>query len=414
PGSLPDSGPATCRTGWWRIPASGSAQSSEAYCGLCEPKLACEDGCGSQPPVKEADGSIKVCVDSASLPGSHLALFVHDLTHAQQLCTLPAGTNIFDTPERCCANEYEAHRVSCRIIAEDGILDELGVSIEECAAGLANASCSAFGARVCSAVDLPDLQNQIQRSWEQHAQEPDRTFPSCEDYIQPGAGNVDTRPLSMLEAMKSVCTPGCRTRYENTIGNNFCYVGQCIEQSIEEARLIPGRMATEVQDESFPWDACAAEDQHFGGLVILPAISPPFPAPYNPRLLVESLDRALCQINGLPALTPPVLCLFDEQRRLNTPTESPLTTTLSTGDQTAENEDPAASLQRMTQGIATRIGTDLLTGYLRWAGGALSDTVHTANRLIGNMEQVKLPSTTCPRVSVESPAFCSASSAASP
>jgi hypothetical protein len=222
--------------------------------------------------------------------------------------------------------------------------------------------------------------------------------------------NYDSRILSMIEGMNGVCTPGCQTKYENTIGANLCYTGRCIEQSVEESRLIPGRMALSVQDESFPWDACANEDPRNGALIALPAISPPLAPPYNPRLLVESLDRALCQINGLPAFTPPIICLFDYQRRLMTPTESYATTTVSSGEQVQENVEPTAALQRITQGIATRIGTNLLTQYLAWAGRTLSETVRASNQLIRQMEQTKFPNVTCPRNAAEKPSFCSASS----
>ncbi|ALM10364.1 MAG: hypothetical protein PeribacterA2_1005 [Candidatus Peribacter riflensis] len=422
PISLTASGPDICRTGWWRIPASsssssqGSGETEKSSCSLCIPKMQCESDCEGHSALtnpKDEDGKIRICISTSAPRSLLLHNVIHELVHAQQLCNLPPGTKIFDTAERCCANEYEAYRASCRILAEDGVLEEAGASIEECAGGLANVSCERYGDRICSEINTVNLKQKIDEVLERRASESQENFPTCEELIGEGTGSgkFDTRPLSMVEAMNMACSPGCKTQYENTIGNNLCYVGQCIEQSVEQSRLIPGRMPLNVADEAYPWDACAAEDPRAGGMMALPALSPPLPPPYNPRLLVESLDRALCQINGLPAATPPIFCQFDYERRLSIPTDNYVTTTLSFTDQIAENLNPTASLQRMTQSVSTRIGTALLSRYLTWAGRSLAETLRAGNLLMQNMERTVFPRTTCPRNATEEPDFCRSSAA---
>jgi len=426
PVQLTESGPDICRTGWWRIPGKALTQSSfssqgQTPCSPCSLDIACEDSCANDASAvtdpKNDEGVIHICLNKTS-PRSLLRFNVlHELVHAQQMCNLQMHTDLFDTVERCCAHEAEAYTVSCRVLAEDGILDEADLSLEECRSGLTNVSCKRFGEKACSdfaAVGIKDKIEEALRNWER---ESGKDLPSCYDLtgegMTKGMARLDSRILSMMEGLNGACTPGCPTKYENTIGNNLCYIGQCVEQSIEQSRVIPGRMALVVGDESFPWDSCALENSQAGGMITLPAISPPLTPAYNPRLLVETLDRALCQLNGLPSSTPPILCQFDYQRRLNIPTSDYVSTVLSFASQIEENDTPTASLQRMTQGMATRIGTSLLTRYLSWAGTALSDTLRTGNQLLNSMEKTKFPLSTCPRIATEKPDFCAASASSS-
>jgi len=431
PVALSESGPDICRTGWWRIPSEelknmppppedldGPLPPGE--CSLCRVDARCKDNCIDDAPAvtepKDDNGVIHICIDRGA-PRSLLRInLIHEMVHAQQLCNLPPHTKLFDTVERCCASEAEAHAVSCRVLAEDGILDEADLSVEECTGGLANISCGRYGDKVCSALSGTDVKEKIEEVLKRKEQEPGSNFPSCDEvgaeWMQ-GIAKLDSRIISMIESLNGSCSPGCATKYQNTIGNNLCFIGQCVEQSIEQSRVIPGRMALDVGDESFPWDSCATTDSQAGGLITLPALSPPLTPAYNPRLLVESLDRALCQINGLPSMTPPIVCQFDYQRRLNIPTSDYVSTALSFTSQIEENDTPTQSLQRMTQGIATRIGTSMLTRYLSWAGMALSDTLRTGNRLLNSMEKTEFPRDTCPRTATEKPDFCSASSSPS-
>lgn len=435
PISLTESGPDICRTGWWRIPTEETMNSplppepfddsvQPGRCSLCRVAMYCEDSCPENAVAytyrKNDQGAIRICLSNGAPRSLLRASVLHELVHAQQECYLPPNTNIFDTAEKCCAHESEAHRVACRVMAEDGIIERMGISLEECVGGLANASCIGYGEKVCSELGAADIMQKMEQALQDWEQTPGLHLPSCMDISNQSdvSGwsavlNYDSRIISMIEGMNGACTPGCLTRYENTIGNNLCYIGQCVEQSIEQARLIPGRMALSVSDESFPWDSCAATDSQAGGLITLPALSPPLLPAYNPRLLVESLDRALCQVNGLPSSTPPILCQFDYQRRLSIPTSDYVSTALSFTSQIEENETPTASLQRMTQSMATRIGSTLLTRYLAWAGNALSDTLRTGNQLLNSMEKTKFPLQTCPRTATEKPDFCDASSSPS-
>lgn len=416
PVSLTDSGPDTCRTGWWRSPTAELMNALQGSplppqeCGLCRVSLHCAEDCGgSVAGQKGQDGVVPICIQD-SVAGALLDFhLLHALANAQQSCGLAPGSDLFDTAERCCAHETEAYGISCRMLAEEGILERIDLSSEECSSALANESCRDFGQKACSSLEVTDIHGKIKKTIAGLEEAQGNNPASCADITTGGPAalaKLDGRLLSMIENLNGVCTPGCETKYENTIGGNLCYVGQCIEQSVEEARILPGRMATTVQDESFPWDACASESPRSGGLTALPAITPPLPPPYNPRLLIESLDLALCQLSGLPASTPPILCMFDPLRRFGSPAESYLSTAVSAEKQEAENADPQAVLEQMAQSIATRIGTDLLVRYLRWAGGAFSQTMRAGNQIIREMEQVTFPLTSCPRNASLQPDFC--------
>ncbi|MDD5041125.1 MAG: hypothetical protein PHX87_00380 [Candidatus Peribacteraceae bacterium] len=423
PVAITASGPDVCRTGWWRIPLHPEEMSKDTaeedpdlrpgHCSNCVVDIVCSESCGgidgfdSETQLKDENGIIKICLSRKNHPSLLASGLIHELIHAQQLCPLRREDTTIDD-ETCCALEAEAYRASCRILDTNGILERANVSIDECIGAGANKSCERYGKTICSSLDTETIWNKLMAI----AQKDTSSYLSCDELVSDMA-NKEPIAAAMKEGMNGACTPGCQTKYENTIGNNLCYVGQCIEQSIEQSRVIPGRMALVVGDESYPWDSCAVDDSQAGGLITLPAVSPPLTPAYNPRLLVESLDRALCQLNGLPAQTPPILCQFNYQRRLNIPTSDYVSTALSFAAQIEENDIPTMQLQRMTQSIAARIGSSLLTRYLSWAGSALSDTLRTANQLLNSMEKTQFPLETCPRQAVEKPDFCSASSSPS-
>ncbi|OIO54352.1 hypothetical protein AUJ46_03370 [Candidatus Peregrinibacteria bacterium CG1_02_54_53] len=419
PVALTESGPDICRTGWWRIPTNNEELAKDTSeenpdlrpgaCSNCAVDIVCSEHCGgidgfdSQTMPKDENGVIKICLSRRNPPPLMASGLIHELTHAQQLCPLQPEDAPTDA-ETCCALEAEAYRASCRILATNGLLDSAGISLEECIGVGANMSCTHLGEATCSSLDTESVWDKLMLA----ARKDTSSYPSCDELVNDMI-NKEPLAVAMKEGMNGACSPGCPTKYENTIGNNLCYIGQCVEQSIEQSRVIPGRMGFVVEDEAFPWDSCAVENTEAGGLIALPAISPPLIPAYNPRLLIESLDRALCQINGLPAATPPILCQFNYERRLNIPTESYVTTAFSFAGQIEENLEPAVLLERMTQSIATRIGTSLLARYLEWSAGALSDTLRAGNQLLGAMAKTEFPRETCPRNAAEIPDFCNAS-----
>lgn len=426
PVAMTQSGPDVCRTGWWRTPSEDLKNMERppddqvaplplGDCATCRFDMRCQDDCldgaSAVTEEKDDDGIIHVCINRGA-PKSLLRVnIIHEMVHVQQLCGLQPHAKIFDTAEHCCANEMDAHTVSCRVLAEDGVLDAAGLSVEECTGGLANVSCQRYGENVCSSLKTEDVKGKIEEELSRREQENGEQFPSCDDVSgqwMKGIAKLDARIIAMIEGLNGACSPGCPVKYQNTIGNNLCSIGQCVEQSIEQSRVIPGRMPFVVGDEAFPWDSCAATESETAALITLPAISPPLLPAYNPRLLVESLDRFLCQINGLPLSTPPILCQFNYQRRLDIPTSDYISTALSFAEQINENETPTESFQRMTQSMATRIGTSLLTRYLAWAGTALTDTLRTGNTLLNAMEKTQFPLLTCPRNASEKPEFCGA------
>jgi len=426
PTGLTTTGPDLCKLGPWRSPTSSSESSVkdtsgedadlkpddcsgcvvDLYCGTCENDLS------GTTKIKDDKGVIKICI-SSSIPRSVLpGTILHELVHAQQFCPLALGEKILDTNVTdCCAYEREGGMVECNALAEQGILERIGATVDECATASANISCQRFGSNandeVCSPPPVApgassgqesktekfrkDLKKALEKEDERHP-----NSPSCQKLIDDLA-KLEPRAAAMKEGLKFSCKPGCQTKYENTIGNNLCYLDQCTEESVEGSRLTPGRLPLTTGDQTFPWEACEAPDPKNGSALGIPAeTATPLPS-YGPRFLVQSLDSALCQISGMPPKSPPVLCSFLTSRSIDIPLKSYLDTAMGLQSQPKENTEYATGLQKMMQGVGTRIGTSILSDYLKRSLQSLTSLLQAVNTLTTQMEKIKFPLTACPR-----------------
>ena len=351
----------------------------------------------------------------------------HELTHAQQMCNFPgtangemsAFTDLLLTPQtgesdatRCCAFERPAYFVQCNIMAEDGILARAGsgYTVEECADGFSNFRCrdatTSPGKRFpCSDIvaDPLLLVRQVTDATEASTDRLHLTT-NCEEAVhRSDARNArfEPRAVSAKASLPFACTPLCQTKYTNTIGNNLCFTSQCIEQSWEWHHMIPGRMPLTVQDEAYPWDACAVPDSPagledmYGNVATPPTPAAPHIPAYRPSFLVEEQDKALCQSKHLPPLTPPILCDFDERRRLDLALDSAADTTLDMENQYLEGDTSA--LLDLSRGIAARVSGGLLDNYLRAAGRSFAELAATANGLLNSAGRTAFPQSMCPR-----------------
>ncbi|MEI8229869.1 MAG: hypothetical protein WCG83_01905, partial [Candidatus Peregrinibacteria bacterium] len=368
PTNLTTSGPDICRIGWWKTsmaetdPLVADTPGKDAgrvpnTCGQCAVDVvcgSCPEGRSAASP-KDENGTIKICLHSGNPPTQLRYDLLRELVHAQQFCSLAPNLTldqIVPDAAHCCANEREAYAVMCKAMAQDGKLQATGYSIDECASALANLRCTKFGANACSPLSGDDVNTVLRKVWNQSEDTP---AASCEDLVT-NMQQSEPRALAMEENLKNSCSPGCRSRYENTIGNNLCMLGQCTEQMTEESRLIPGRTGLISADESYPWDACIRPDPRNASLTLLPVIAPPPIPSYSPAALIESLDRALCQVSGLPASMPPVLCAFAMGRLLSDPPVTFAALGLSLGNQITEQKNPMEALRLMMPSIAVRLG----------------------------------------------------------
>ena len=413
PIDVSNTGPDYCRIGGWKTPTSTQFASIRDTPNIdpelrplsgapCAVDFYFRDNCFQGQPgtaatyPKDQNGVIKICLPTQYEP----ELALHEIIHAQQICSLnlPPGTPFHSTVEECCAKEYPAYTAQANILAEAGVLSLSNMTLDEYVGGGMNGSCQNYGRNACSSVDVDDWNRKSKIMWDEVKRLRSEPPPKCSEIVE-DLNNMEPRAASMLETMlKKALTPGVRSKYENTIGNNLCYLGQSVEETIEESRFIPGRMTEGVQDESFPWDSCAAPDPRNGEMLPMPVISPVAIPPYNPRLLLQTLDTMLCQLNGLPALTPPVLCGFNPTRRLNAPMETDiLGFIMGLGNQQGETLTALSSAEGIGTGVANRLGTSITLDYLDRALRSLTELMTGANTLIKQIEKTRFPLTACPR-----------------
>ena len=409
-----EAGPNICNEGGWRGETQGLKTGTDTpgidpdlepdWCSNCYIDTFCGP-CGPTEGFtlpKEIDGRIQVCLNS-SIPELSTYLYIHGLVRAQQMCDSPMGTNnmqteIYNSPDGCCAFEYQAYLASCDAMAEDGVLGAVNTNTPTCAALLTNYSCGTPGSFDPVCVQYPPNFDPAQVFIEigQYVQTNAATMglaTSCADAVS----NPDARVQKIKNSLPQVCTPKCETKYVNTIGNNACMIGQCVEESFERHRMIPGRMPLTVEDEAFPWDSDTEEDPNWGAFLFTPPqLSLPLP-PYRPALLARQMDNFLCQINGLPTRTPPVQCSFDPRRRLRLPTKEYLHFWESLLDQSNEQESMRSLIEGAAPAVGSRAGTQVLVQYLGPALHAFQELIQDAVDLLTAMENTEFPPDMCKR-----------------
>lgn len=439
------SGSDVCGIGGWRTGAGDGSSSSFApgtikddhtlqvdmapnSCSVCAIDIHCEDTCEGQTDFSvtsavKVKGVIHICVPRIfDNTGLDEYLVAHELVHAQQECQQSDlqsqerggllsdenGDGIMQESERvkgaaaCCALEREAYFVQCKMLAQDGILDGTNLQIDQCASDLANLSCSKYettdgdGNKVhaCTTdgVDPAKIKDIIDKAVLK--KKPTLTAPmTCDDIVD----NPTERMKAIYESMPMACNPGCQSKYANTIGNNLCYTGQCVEQTMEFARPIAGRTALTETDQTFPFDSCELPDPNIAAVAAPPAFMGPKLPSYNPGQLLQNLDMALCQQNGLPARTPPVICAYDPLRRILLPLLSGTESADSLREQPEEYAAAHFALEEAAGSIGAMTVSDMFGQYLRPAARQFADLVDMMRITLATVGKTKFPSVMCPR-----------------
>ncbi len=389
----------------------------------CRINLRCASSCSSTQGVegytsmKNEDGTIDVCIDQ-STTGAATYLIYHELAHAYQFCDEAPQTG-YEVPhpnateeekiqlkarntDRCCSTEGEAFRLQCEMMERDGLfegageIDGIPVNAATCADYATDNACGPRdGYNGCTTLHnyTPAF---IDRLGELSRANPKQVPAQCAQAINPTKMDPRVKALKDLtEGRDDVCRPDNVTEYKNRIGNNLCYVGQCVEQSIELHRMTPGRRAATVGDMAAPWND-PMTGTPLGNLLTGPAASDDnFPL-YKPFLLVRTLDGALCQSVGLPALMPSVLCLVEANRQLELTRESGLQTAIGLLGQNLEQQEDLRDLADLARGIGVRMGTDLYGNYLRDSTRSFADIIGMANTLLKQLKNVEFPTEMCP------------------
>jgi hypothetical protein len=358
---------------------------------------------------KQADGTISVCLDD-NVNGPPLTYVQeHETVHAQQYCGLPAGDIYQGLDEEegdalCCRLEGEAHLMGCKRMIDDGVLDGLVIRGEEvtpqtCMEMLRDASCSSHRGHLVACPSTREIKQ------EDVTQLIDAMGAAANPEDLPDDFETATNPETMdarvaarvrtIERQIPVCEPGTESDYKNTIGNNACFIGQCVEESLELHRLTGGRSPATVGDGAFPHDDPEMGTALATMLRSVPATTPPLPS-YRPQMVMRMLEDALCQLQGMPASTPPHLCAFSNSRRLAVPLATGTQTIQSLVFSADEQRDSTLLVRQIAASLGSRIGTDMQGQYLRVGTRTLSEVVALANTLLNEMLTVHFPANMCP------------------
>ncbi|MEK7590657.1 MAG: hypothetical protein AAB489_00405, partial [Patescibacteria group bacterium] len=385
-----DQGPNVCRDLLWR---NSNADPTAQTCKNCSVTLECRGDCLGNTSVtspKDANGGIRICIPSApALPPKYMVM--RELKHAQQLCRLPAGRKLYEIGDTatCCMREREAHAVSCEAMMADGMFRETTITTEECVSALSNRSCSTT---TCSSAVLPqNLYDRIRQAAATNTVTPE----ACSVAID--RTKWDARSQGLFDGLQSVSNALCQTTYQNTIGNTMCYLGQMMEESLEEHRLISGRSPFVAADEAYPWEACASPDPAYATLLTPPPQTFADLPAYRPRSLLEQFDRALCQINGLPPANLPVLCSTNTERRLIPPLASYIDIARGFVQQIADQSITTERFQGLGKGIGSRVGTLLYASYIERASRSLEEVISLSSDIFEHLTRIDFAPDMCPR-----------------
>ncbi len=405
-----EQGPNVCRDLLWRNPVS--ADDNNNSCVNCSINFQCQSSClGEMAYIeqKKDDGTINMCINRGA-PIPYKYVLMHELVHAQQECRRKPNTDLVPDLPTCCLLDSESNATMCEALTTDGLLKGSGITTEECARALTNKGCTAFGVCYQTLTVTPD------RVLSVAAANAPAVKQTCEESY--AEKTRDPRVQALLDGLLGVSNAACETTYRNTIGNNMCYMGQMVEEALEEERLIPGRTPSTLADEIAPWDMCESPDPAFGTfLTPPPTVTSWFPA-YRPALLLRTFERALCQINGLPPYALPIQCTTDAGRRLGAFPLSPPETAKTLLDQMLEAGLPTSRMQDLGAAYGTRLGTQLYAEYLKRSSKTLSEITESAAELLGNLADIEFTDTMCPENGATDPLIdalkCQTSSSSAP
>jgi len=362
--------------------AGGSSSSLNPSCG-CTYSVSCQATCGGEgdgsASLKDANGHISVCIGTnPTIPIPRKYVLSHELAHVRQFCGLPPGAEPTATKEGCCSYEHDAHSVECAELEGDGFFSGTSFTVAECAAILANASCSRFGANACAPITK------------------ERTDALIKTVTRENAGSCPVPEQGKkVEMNMCPCTPETLSNYGNTVGNNLCFIGQCVEQSLETHRLTGGRTPAGVQDEAYPNDDPLAGSP-LGNFLAAPTAGQPILPPYKPLQPVHEFEAALCALVGLPVSSPPALCAIAANRRTDSPLGDPLSTILSMAQLESQQRLTSADMAMLAESVGMRMGTDLYARNLRVMSKTLAEVIGVATKLLNEVKSIEFPTEMCP------------------
>lgn len=376
----------------------------------CRVVLSCGT-CGGEGMVKQADGTIATCIEQSS--GNATYDLFHSLAHAYQLCGEAPGfdpyANLTDEERNaaCCQREGEAFRAQCALMERDGVFEDangnprvspdgIPFNAETCAEALAHQACGeSRGMHGCfvSRTYPPSFMQQLRQA---ASNNPLDVPASCSEAIDPEEMDERLRQLKeAVDARDDVCEPGQVDVYKNRIGNNACYIGQCVEMSQELHRIAAGQTPATAADPEAPWDD-PQSGTPLGNVLLNPPTAQARLPSYRPQLFMREMEIALCQLQGLPPRTPPILCAIDARRQLAFARDLGVQSALGLSTQSSEQVLSAEDLLDLAQGVGARLGTNLYGNYLRESNRSFAGILNMANELLEELEKIDFPTEMCP------------------
>ena len=407
--TLTVAGADVCREIEWKNGEQPQRCDVEFYQGDC--------GADARADFKTPDGKLGICVGNLGEVNMTYAI-EHELVHAQQFCSMEPG-NVYENVEGegeekekaqdalCCRLEGEAYLVNCKRMYDDGLLRNpdgspafikgTEVTPQTCMEIGRLKSCQwALGRDVHCPSTVDFTADDIDALQPLMIGNPKELPDTYEESIDPET--IDARVAARIRTIERqipVCEPGTESEYKNTIGNNACFIGQCVEESLELHRLTGGRSPATVGDGAFPHDDPEMGTALATMLRSVPATTPPLPS-YRPQMVMRILEDALCQLQGMPASTPPHLCAFSTSRWLAVPLATGTQTVESLVASAGEQRDATLLVRQIAASLGSRIGTDMQGQYLRVGTRTLSEVVALANTLLKEMLTVHFPANMCP------------------
>lgn len=361
----------------------------------CRVSLSCEATCDNatseeswHTSMKGEDGSIEVCLKNrGAIPPAYGAL--EGLSFAHALCNLPPATPPPDSsdPLSCCAFYAPGAAAMCEAMAQDGLFQgsDPPMTIPLCVDASINASCRT----TCNRAVPANVADTIAS----------RARDNAQNLGNPCDATADERITLLqqsLEKSTNVCDGAQTLRFHNTIGNQLCFAGSCLEESLESHRIVPSRNPKGTGNEAFPYDANLALPSDIGTLRTLPVSPPPVLPSYRPAALAHSFDTALCQLSGLPASALPSLCSFDPTRRFALPLDSFLSMARDLTEQKLQVASPAQTMERLATAYGAKIGSALYSRAFDRMGRTLTDAISTINVTLSQMRSTTFPAEMCP------------------
>ncbi len=419
---ITDPGPLSCDDVDWKDPKQFDPETE------CDVDFSCKSGpfSGGITRLKEGNGRIDVSVSPVTdVPARYIAL--HELVHARFFCSREPGYNLYGFPTvdetlteqqkqqlGCCIREGEAYRVSCEIMAKDGIFEgepmsSLGIPMNEqtCSELFTNYSCEQRFETACPNTIgfdrfTPDEELRFLEEVNQLGMEraPDDVARTCGEMVDELTGAVkDPYVAAAIREIEQMgdkpCDPHETTEYENTIGNNMCYFDQCVRQSTQH-RLFPARLPAGTQDQGNATDTCVRPDPMYETISTTIGTGRTWTMPpYRVEMLVREMDRALC--TGLAPSALPVLCSFNAAAGIQYVQQSPADVSAFLLDLQKERQEAIDDLRDVLAAVGARVGNRLYSRYLQGFGDSLAELPRAAADLLENFPRATFTREMCPR-----------------